>query len=182
MYQISLLFLSLHLQFQPMKSSLLFTAILSICLFINACQPKADVNTQAESEGTAEIKYDSVLAKQLGADDYGMKKYVVAFLKTGPNQELDSAQAADLQRAHLDNIFRMADEGKLVLAGPFLDGGDLKGIYIFNVETVEEATELTESDPAVQAGRFTMELHPWYGSAATMKINDLHKSIQKTQI
>ena len=82
------------------------------------------------------MSYDSALAMKLGADEYGMKKYVMAFLKTGPNQEQDSAKAAELQRAHLDNIFRLADEGKLALAGPFLDGGELRGVYIFNVETV----------------------------------------------
>lgn len=130
----------------------------------------------------SEMSYDSALAHKLGADDYGMKKFVMAFLKAGPNQELDSVQRAELQRAHLDNIFRLADEGKLALAGPFLDGGDLKGVYIFNVETIEEAKALTETDPAVQAGRFTMELHPWYGSAATCMINDQHKRIQKTKI
>lgn len=128
------------------------------------------------------LTYDSTLAVQLGADDYGMKKYVMAFLKAGPNRSQDAATAAELQRAHMDNIGRMAKEGKLVLAGPFLDGGELKGIYIFNVETIEEAKALTETDPAIQAGRLVMELHPWYGSAATMMINEWHEKLQKKKM
>jgi uncharacterized protein YciI len=139
-----------------------------------------------EPETTAEASdvtvYDSTLAVKLGADDYGMKKYVMAFLKAGPNRDQDSVTAAQLQRAHLDNIFRLADEGKLALAGPFLDGGDLKGVYVFNVTTIEEAKALTETDPAIKAGRLVMELHPWYGSAATMMINDWHKKVQKKKI
>jgi len=126
--------------------------------------------------------FDSILAKKYDADDYGMKKYVLAFLKRGPNQDQDSATVSNLQRAHLDNIGKLADEGKLVLAGPFLDGGDLRGIYIFNVESIEEAKKLTETDPAIIAGRLEMELHPWYGSAALMEVNDLHKKISKVNI
>lgn len=84
-----------------------------------------------------------------------------------------------IQRANLDNIRRMAKNGDLVLAGPFMDGGDIRGIYIFNVSTVEEARVLTETDSAIQAGRLQMELHPWYGSPALMKVNEIHASISK---
>ncbi len=126
----------------------------------------------------AQANVDTALAKKLGADPYGMKRYVMAFLKSGPNRNQDSATAAQLLKAHLGNIQRMAKEGKLVLAGPFLDDTDIKGIYIFNVETLEEAKALTESDPAIKAGRLVMELHPWYGSAALQTVSDLHARIQ----
>lgn len=124
-------------------------------------------------------KYNEELAKKLNADDYGMKKYVMAFLKAGPNRNQDSATAAKLQAAHMANITRMAENGELILAGPFLDKTELKGIYIFNVESIEKASELTETDPAIKAGRLIMELHPWYGSAALMQVNETHKKIQK---
>jgi uncharacterized protein len=123
--------------------------------------------------------YDSTLAKKLGADNYGMKHYVIAFLKKGPNRGQDSATAAQLQSAHMANIQRMADAGDLVLAGPFFDDGEIRGIYVFNVDDVEKAKKLTETDPAIKAGRLTMELHPWYGSAALMQVNDIHKTVQK---
>ena len=123
--------------------------------------------------------YDSTLAKELGADDYGMRKYVMAFLKAGPNRAQSNEDASKIQKAHMDNISRMAKEGKLILAGPFLDGGELRGIYVFNVETIEEAQALTKTDPAVQAGRLVMELHPWYGSAALLELNSLHEKVQK---
>lgn len=129
--------------------------------------------------GAIESKYDSALAAKLKADDYGMGRYVMAFLKAGPNRGQDSTAAAELQRAHLDNITRLAEEGKLVLAGPFLDGGELRGIYVFDVVTVEEARALTATDPAIQAGRLEMELHPWYGSAALRQVNEVHGMISK---
>ena len=67
-----------------------------------------------------------------------------------------------------------------MLAGPFLDTGDLRGIYIFDVKTIEEAEALTKTDPAIQAGSLIMELKPWYGSAALMELNQRHKRVTKT--
>jgi uncharacterized protein YciI len=81
----------------------------------------------------------------------------------------------------MENIGRMAKEGKLVLAGPFLDDGQLRGIYIFNVETIAEAEALTNTDPAIKAGRLVMELHPWYGSAAVQEINGIHGRLMKSK-
>jgi uncharacterized protein len=148
---------------------------------ISSCNQATKPQREVEEVST-EVTFDSVLAQKLGADDYGMRPYVMAFLKSGPNRSQDSAEAAQLQRAHLDNIGRLAEEGILSLAGPFLDGGELRGIYIFNVTTIEEAKALTETDPAIQQGRLVMELHPWYGSAALMQVNEIHKKIAKINI
>ncbi len=123
--------------------------------------------------------YDPELAQRLGADDYGMRRYVIAFLKAGPDRSHDRDEAMRIQAAHMANIHRMAEEGSLILAGPFLDGGELRGIYVFAVDTVEEARALTETDPAVQSGRLTMELHSWYGSAALMQVYDISLRISK---
>lgn len=150
-----------------MKFTYLFSFLL-ICLVISCSSSK--------------IGFDAQLAKHLDADVYGMKTYYMAFLKAGPNRNQDSTQTAQIQRAHLDNINRMAKEGKLIVAGPFLDKNEVRGIYIFNVETEEEAKKLTESDPAVQSGRLIMELHPWYGSAALMLIPDLHEKVAEKKI
>ena len=130
------------------------------------------------------VAYDSTLAAQYEADAYGMHTYVVAFLKSGPNRDRDSAEAARLQRAHLDNISRLAEEGKLVLAGPFYGNSSdsLRGIYIFDVNSLEEAEELTQSDPAIQAGSLVMELRQWYGSAALMSVYEMHNRLAKEKI
>jgi len=134
-------------------------------------------------DSIATNSYDSLLAEKLGADDWGMKSYVMAFLKNGPNREQDSMEVQRLQRAHLDNITRLANEGKLVLAGPFLDPqSDLRGIYIFNVSDTIAAKALVESDPAIKAGRLSMEMIPWYGSAALLELNELHSKISKEEI
>jgi uncharacterized protein YciI len=134
------------------------------------------INCFAQSKNP---QYDASLAQKLGADDYGMKQYVMAFLKEGPHRLTDSVARMKLQMAHLKNIGRLADEGKLIVAGPFMDDQPIKGIFIFNVSTIEEAKKLTETDPAIQAGSLVMELHPWYGSAALMQTVETHKKLQK---
>ena len=166
-----------------MKSKILLFVIAT--LMFTACATNTSPDGTATTKGSPLREaggYDSLLAARTGADQYGMKKYVLAFLKKGPNRDQDSATSAQLQAAHMRNIQRMADEGKLVLAGPFMDDQDFRGIYIFNTSSTEEAKEWTSTDPAVQAGRLEMELHPWFGSAALMEVNSLHKRLQKTDI
>ena len=149
--------------------------------FIFSCE-KSVRSEAVTSESTKTGGYDSLMAMETGADSYGMRRYVMALLKAGPNRDQDSTEAAELQRAHMDNIGRMAKEGKLVVAGPFFDDWEVKGIYIFAVETVEEAEALTNTDPAIKAGRLVMELHPWYGTAALMKAGEIHKKLSKESI
>jgi len=96
-------------------------------------------------------------------EDFKMKQYFMVFLSNGPNRTQDSATTAKIQAAHLDNILRLIEEKKMVLAGPFLDDGELRGIFILDVPTLDEAKRLTETDPAVKAGRLKMEIRPWYG-------------------
>lgn len=155
------------------------TVAIILVLLVNGCNNhRSDTGSRTQEHLPEKQVYDSILARELGADSYGMKQYVMAFLMRGDSSSADSAEAESLQQAHLDNITRMAQEGKLVLAGPFLDDTDIRGIYIFNVSTMEEAEQLTGSDPAIKAGVLKMELHPWYGSAALQKLNDIHERIQ----
>lgn len=86
----------------------------------------------------------------------------LAFLVRGPQWTPEKTPATEeLQKAHLANILRLAEMKKLVVAGPFGDDGQLRGIFVFRVDTLAEAKALTETDPAVKAGRLTLDLHPW---------------------
>jgi uncharacterized protein YciI len=158
-----------------------FIPFLFIIFSIVSCAFSSGQADQAAPQMSNTPLFDGELAYKLGADDYGMSRYVIAFLYAGENRDLDSTEAVELQRAHLRNIKRMSDEGTLVIAGPFLDGGDLRGIYIFNVDSVDEARSLTETDPAIQAGSLKMDLKPWYGSAALKEVSTLHAAIQKVK-
>jgi uncharacterized protein YciI len=131
---------------------------------------------KGESAGQMNPNYDPALAKKLGADDYGMKTYILVLLKTGPNKTTDQELISRNFSGHLSNINRLAEEGKLVVAGPISDQQRIyRGIYIFNLTSVEEATELLQTDPAVSTGLLEAEIYPWYGSAALaeyLKVED----------
>jgi len=90
-----------------------------------------------------------------------MKNYFMVFLKKGLNRTQDSLEVEKIQEGHMANIRRLGDEGKLIVAGPFLDDSDLRGIFIFDVPTLEEVKNLCETDPAIKSGRLSYEIHPW---------------------
>lgn len=126
--------------------------------------------------------FDAALATKTGADDYGMRSYVFCILKTGPKDAsiTDKKQRDEIFAGHMANINRLAGEGKLALAGPFgTNDRQYRGIFIFAVATIEEAQKLVDTDPVIRSGMMVAELTPWYGSAATMLINENHRKIAK---
>ena len=103
-----------------------------------------------------------------GDTTYTMKKYFLCLLKKGPNRAQDSLQAAEIQKGHMDHISRLAKDGKISMAGPMGDNGEIRGILIFNTATLEEAERLQSEDPAVRAGRLVMEIHPWWAARGSV--------------
>lgn len=119
----------------------LLTIILSLLIYTTVSAQKTNPN------------YDVVLAKNLEADDYGMKYYVFAILKTGENAPNDKDLRQKSFAGHMKNIKRLAEKEKLIVAGPF-DSNALsyRDIFILDVKTIEEAKELLETDPAIKEG------------------------------
>ena len=127
------------------------------------------------------VKYDAELAKKLGGNDNGMKTYVLVILKTGlKDGDFKGKERDDIFVGHMTNIGRLADAGKLAVAGPF-DKNDkgYRGLYIFNAKTIEEAQQIVESDPAVKSGILTPDMTLWFGSASLMATPEIHKKITK---
>ncbi len=131
----------------------------------------------------AGVSYDEKLAKSLNADERGMKKYVFCLLKTGSNTTATKEESEKFFKGHMDNIGRLAKEGKLVLAGPFMKNErNYRGIYIFNASSIEEAKEFVATDPAVQSNLLEAELTLWYGTAALQEILKIHEKIAKPKM
>ncbi len=122
--------------------------------------------------------YNAKLAKKVGADERGMKMFVFILLKSG-TKTFEKAERDRLIAGHMENIGRLAKAGKLVLAGPFGENDAIRGLYVFDVRTKEEAQKLVITDPAVSAGVFDVEFRLWYGSAALLEVNRIHESIEK---
>jgi uncharacterized protein YciI len=129
------------------------------------------VNTYAE--------YDKDLAASVGADDYGMKSYVMVLLVTGDKTIEDKAERDKAFAGHFANMGQLAEEQKLVVAGPFVEARPKRGLFIFNTDSLETAESWVKTDPAVKAGIFNYELYKIYSSAALMLVNEQHKKLQK---
>ncbi|MBK9215931.1 MAG: hypothetical protein IPM59_10090 [Chloracidobacterium sp.] len=138
--------------------------------------------SSAQVVDTPQSVFDAELAKKVGADDYGMRNYIFCILKTGPKDAsiTDKKQRDEIFAGHMANMGRLANEGKLALAGPFsTNDRGYRGIFILNATTVEEARKFVDTDPVIKSGMMIAELTPWYGSAATMLINEAHKKVAK---
>ncbi len=81
------------------------------------------------------------------------------FLNSNPDKEkISESKVEELQAAHLKNIDNLAKEGKLVAAGPFDGGG---GMFILRAEDYNQAKQYLETDPAIAADRYIIEVHPF---------------------
>ncbi len=67
-----------------------FTIILS--LLIASCV-STSANEVIENNEDSTSAYESLRAANVGADNYGMKTYVMAFLNRGSNPSIDSIEA-----------------------------------------------------------------------------------------
>lgn len=93
---------------------------------------------------------------------YEMTTYYVGILRKGPKWTAEVTEdTKKIQAGHMANINKMAATGKLVVAGPFADGGDPRGLYIFKADSIDEVKAMDADDPAVQAGRLVVDVRPW---------------------
>lgn len=124
--------------------------------------------------------YDSTLAKKYGADERGMKSYVLVILKTGSNTITDKAFIDSCFSGHMNNINRLVKSGQLIVAGPLgKNENTYRGIFILNTMTMEEAAELMQTDPAIKEKLLEPILFKWYGSAALPAYLDASDKVWK---
>lgn len=144
---------------------------------------KINVNPPESGKPSSNPNYDKALAEKLGGDDYGMKNYFFVVLKTGPRADADKELTESSFRGHLENINKLVEEGKLIVAGPLRKNDkNYRGIFILNnVGDMEEARELLHTDPAIQNGLLDVEIYNWYGSAALPEYLPFSDKIWKVQ-
>jgi len=86
-------------------------------------------------------------------------KFVMVFLNTDPNREQLSQAAIDsLQVAHLANIQRLSNEGKLIISSRFDEGG---GIFVLATASKDTAQMWLSTDPAIRSKRWLIEAYPY---------------------
>ena len=124
--------------------------------------------------------YDANLAKRLGADDYGMKKFILVILTTGLNESRNKAFKDSCFSGHMSNMETMVENKKLVVAGPVgKNENQYRGLFILNVKSKEEASILLKTDPAINEKFLKPEFYEWYGSAALSEYLDASDKVWK---
>lgn len=166
-----------------MLRAVIATALLSFAMG-GAAAPQAAPAPAAEPTPAApKSAFDPDLAKRTGADARGMRNYILVLLKTGPKRVPDGAARDAMFAAHMANINRLANEGKLIMAGPFVqDDSGWRGLYVFNAESIDEARPWVESDPVIKEGEMVAEYHRWYASAGLMTMPGIHRRVQPPQV
>ncbi|MEJ5995563.1 YciI family protein [Pedobacter sp. Du54] len=151
-----------------MKKLILFTVLISLSLAVNAQDKKVNPN------------YDETLAKKLGADDNGMKMYVLVILKTGSNTTATKAETDSAFAGHMANMGKLVKENKLIVAGPLgKNDKTYRGIFILNTKSIDEAKEILATDPAYKAKLLDAEIMNWYGSAAIAEYLPANEKVRK---
>lgn len=160
---------------------LISSTLMSCVIYTRGENGKPGLPGKDGTSPESKIVYNQKLADSLGADHYGMKPYTIVMLTTGSAKIEDKAKMSELMKGHMSNIERLAKEGKIVVAGPFLEKNkeDYRGMFIFNTKSKEEAESWVKTDPAVAAGVFSYEIFPWYGSAALPLYLKHHDGIAK---
>jgi uncharacterized protein YciI len=134
---------------------LLLVAFSFFAAALHAEEPKTAASITPHT--TAPIEFDS---------------FIVVLLVRAPNPpELPKAQLDELQEKHIANIHRLADEGKLLKAGPMEDasGRNVRGMYILKTDSVDQAREWVATDPTVKAGRLAPEFLKWFVQKGSLK-------------
>ncbi len=123
--------------------------------------------------------YDEALAQRVGANENGMRSYVLVILKSS-GTPLPKGEARDAMfKGHFANMKRLADAGVLAVAGP-LDGVDgWRGLFVLAVPDIETAKQHVATDPVIIQGEMVAEYHRYFGSAALMLVNEHHAKVTK---
>ncbi len=149
----------------------LFVFVIS-CKDNHANQENNQNNTAQKKQSVKALK-EELVAKGYQIFDYVdektkdtilMQQYFIVFLKSGPNRNQNKAETDSLQQLHLAHLSRMYEEGYADISGPFGDDGEIRGITIYNVPTIEMADSLANLDPMVKAGRLVIDVHPWWAA------------------
>ena len=109
------------------------------------------------------------LAPLCAGESDPLTKYFVAFLYKGPKfaaAPADSPERKLNHEQHIAYIDEMQTAGKLLIYGPILDGGELRGMYVFKAASLEEAREWASQEPSVKIGMIEMKVYPWLGPSS----------------
>ena len=137
-------------------------------LYILTGTPEGAKTIANADPGVKDKRYKVEILKWMGPEGWFARtkeskteKLYFGFLVNGPNRTQNQATAQALQKEHLSYMDRQAEIGKLVMAGPIIEGGTRRGAVAYRVPTMKEARERANGDPMIKVGRLVAELYEW---------------------
>ncbi|MBS0198790.1 MAG: hypothetical protein JSR77_18745 [Planctomycetes bacterium] len=108
----------------------------------------------------------------------GNERYTLVYLTTGPATPSAEDRKA-IFAGHMANIQRLADERKLVIAGPFNKPANpaWRGIFVFDVATVVEADAIVATDPGIMSGVFSHESYTFKSVSDLRKVPKFEREL-----
>ena len=87
------------------------------------------------------------------------RDYVFVLLKTGPATGLSPDAQREAFAGHFSNMERLADEGELLIAGPYMPPkpADHRGLFVIDETTIDAGMAHAATDPTTKAGIFVLE-------------------------
>lgn len=151
---------------RSVRYSAVIIACLCLLLLTGAAQnrPRGLQAGSFDQVGGKAISRSFTVQDQVPANPpkFDLDLYQFGMLEKGPKWTAESTpETQKIQQGHMANINSMAREGKLVAAGPMVGDGDLRGIFVFRVGSIEEAEALAAKDPAIIAGRLKLNFTNW---------------------
>lgn len=132
------------------------------------------MNNQISKLSVSVLLLSALAFTNLNAQSNSIPEYVeyyfVELIQNQPSEELSDQEIRSTRMEHLANIRKLASERKLLLAGPFKDGG---GLFILNAESSDQAEEWVLEDPAVKAGLFTYKIRVWVTEKGLLTLENL---------
>lgn len=162
-----------------MRKAFASVLLLGSVLFASSAA-RADETTAGPAANPA---FDVALAQKVGADDMGMRKYVLVILKSSATPVPKGPERDAMFRGHFANMKKLSDAGQLAFAGPFGDRnageGSWRGMFVLAVPTIDEAKVLTATDPVLQQGEMVAEYHELYGAASLMLVPETYLKVAR---
>jgi uncharacterized protein YciI len=105
-------------------------------------------------------------------EEHKMVQFHLALLKKGPKWDATKEQErTSIMQQHIASTEALLESGKAAITGPFADNTDLAGIFVLRASSATEARNWVDNDPAVKAGLFIAEMHPWWSEDIFQKAN-----------
>lgn len=101
--------------------------------------------------------------------------YWMVFLKSGTTRSQNAEETQKIQMGHLTHLTNLKKDGTIIVAGPFEVDKDhpMRGIVLYPGDTPREEVErLSNMDPAVKAGRLSVEIIKWWTPKGAIKKGD----------